>query len=72
LAGLRGDEQESLSAGTRVGVLSNRDNAGEVLVVMSNSEENIELEFEVDEDVDGQEFVDSGDCGCVSGSGCKE
>jgi hypothetical protein len=36
----------------RVGVLSDRDNIGEVSGVMTKSDENMELECEVDEDVE--------------------
>ena len=69
LAGVGGDGGFSAC---RVGVLSKRDNVGEVFGVMPKSDENIELECEVDEDVERHKFGQSGDCGCVRGSGCKE
>lgn len=64
------DACRGLSA-CKVGVLSERDNVGEVFGVTFKSE-NIELECEVDEDVERHKFERSGDRGCVSGFGCKE
>lgn len=69
LAGVRGDGGFSAC---RVGVLSERDNVGEVFGVMAKSDEDTELECEVDEDMERHKWGQSGDSGCVRESGCRE